>query len=394
MCYAIPGRVVNISGKQVILEYFGETKRAFNEFIELTPGDYIYVQGGFVINKITPQEAQETLRLWEELFFKLKEIDLRLSRTGPDLYKTANALRQKHLGNSCCVHGIIEFSNHCQNNCFYCGIRKDNQKLERYRMSVDEIAEAASYAVNTLGFKALVLQSGEDLFYTDEMLVEIVNKIRERCAVLLFISSGERNFETYQKLYQAGARGVLLRFETSKPKLYRKIKPGYELENRVKLIEQLYSLGYLIITGSLIGLPGQTEADIMEDIKLIKDLKAEMYSFGPLIPHPDTPFADLPKPDLELVLKTIARARIFDPEAKIVVTTALETLDKENGARRGLMAGANSLMINVTPKKYRKLYEIYPQRAGSDAEVTEQIKKTIDLLYSLGRAPTDLGSHR
>ena len=391
MCYAIPGKVTAISGNLVTVDYFGETKKARNDFQKIGIGDYIYAQGGFVINKIAEKDALEILESWKELFQELKKIDLKLSRPTNNLFQIANNTRQKHLGNSCCVHGIIEFSNYCQDNCLYCGIRRDNIDLSRYRMPVDEIVATVDHAVNQLGFKALVLQSGEDLWYTDEKLVELVNKIREKCGVLLFMSLGERSFETYKKLYAAGARGVLLRFETSNPKLYQDLRPGRQLETRLELSRQIRDLGYLLITGSIIGLPGSTDEDYLNDLKIAKSLAPEMYSFGPLVPHPKTPLSLQPTIKLVTILEVIARCRIMDPEGKIVVTTALETLYGDNGKRQGLMSGANSLMLNVTPMKYRKLYDIYPNRAGMEKEINNQIKETLSLLRELGRAPTDLG---
>jgi len=390
MCYAIPGKVVEINNNIVTVDYFGEKKKARNEFYELLCGDYVYAQGGFVIQKIPEDEAIEILNTWQEFFFKLQETDLRLTREPKGLHQIANSIRQKYHGNSCCVHGIIEFSNYCRNNCFYCGIRKDNKKLQRYRMDIDEIVDTCDYAVNKLKFKALVLQSGEDLWYDEDKLVDMVKKIRNKCAVLLVLSIGERDIKTYKKLYQSGVRGVLLRFETSNPGLYERYRPGYNLEDRISLIKELREMGYLIFTGFLIGLPGQNEQDILNDIHLTNSLDAEMFSFGPLIPHPETPFRDVRPVSLELVLNTIARARILYPRAKILVVTALETLDKEDGARQGLLSGANSLMINVTPQRYQKLYDIYPVRAGSDEEINTRINNLLQLFYSLGRAPTDI----
>lgn len=423
MCYAIPGKVVEIKENKVTVDYFGEIKYARNEFVSLSLGDYIYAQGGFVIQKISPEDAYEILETWKELFFELKKIDVRLSAVSETdkevpkdflkiidkaaegrslsdkellrllktasnkelnlLYRTANFIRQKYVKNSACVHGIIEFSNHCRNNCLYCGLRRDNQNLQRYRLPPEEIIETVDKAVNQLGFKALVLQSGEDHEYRDEILVEIVKKIKERCAVLLFLSIGERGYDTYKKLYEAGARGVLLRFETSNPELHAKLRPGVKPFGRIEHLKFLHDLGYLIISGGLIGLPDQTEEDLAQDIKLAKELKAEMYSFGPYLPHPSTPLKDCSTPKLDIALKVIAAIRLYAPEAKILVTTALETLDKEKGARMGLLAGAGSMMINLTPEKYRKLYEIYPNKIQSS------IQEVLDLLYSLGRAPTD-----
>jgi biotin synthase len=391
MCYAIPGKVVDIKGNLVVVDYFGEKKKARNEFFELKIGEYIYAQGGFVVQKVEEKDAISILETWKEIFIKLKEVDLRLARETKTLYQIANAKRQKYLGNSCCVHGIIEFSNYCKNDCLFCGIRKSNNKIIRYRMEIDEIVSACEYATNELKFKALVLQSGEDPWYTEEKLVEMVRRIREKCAILLVLSIGERSVDTYKKLYDEGARGVLLRFETGKKDLYKRLKPDSDLDERLELIRNLYKIGYMIFTGFLIGLPGQSGQDIIDDINLTWKLNAEMFSFGPFIPHPETPLKDQPKPSIEMVLNTIARARILYPNSKVVVTTALETLDKKDGARQGLLAGANSLMINVTPEKYRHLYEIYPDRAGSDTNVKDRIKEVLTLLYSLGRAPTDLG---
>ncbi|MBI5417043.1 [FeFe] hydrogenase H-cluster radical SAM maturase HydE, partial [Candidatus Poribacteria bacterium] len=373
MCYAIPGKIVEIKDKIVTVEYFGEKKKAKNEFYDLKLDDYIYAQGGIVIQQIPSDEAESILGTWREIFFKLKETDLRLTREPKTLYQTANAIRHQHTDNSCCIHGIVEFSNYCRNDCHYCGLRLSNKNCDRYRMSIYEIVETCVYAVNKLNFKALVLQSGEDLWYDDDKLVSIVTKIREKCATLIALSLGERSLETYQKLYNAGARAVLLRFETNNPKLYEKIRPGHILKDRIDLIKKLTEMGYLIMTGFLVGLPDQTEQDILSNIELTGTLGTDMFSIGPFIPHPYTPLKDSPSSSIDLMLDTIARSRIRFPESKILATTALETLDTKNGAKRGLLAGANSLMINVTPKKYQKKYELYPNRAGAEEDVKERI---------------------
>ncbi len=428
MCYSIPGRVVETMGRTAVVDYYGEHRTVVNEFEGLAPGEYVYAQGGFIVQRIPGDEAREILDVWKELFFRLKGVDeaksgdakpkaaaefaklvgkaeisgglqvgdiaAMLSAEGPDaeyLALAANRTRKAALGNSCCVHGIIEFSNYCASDCGYCGIRDENKKPERYRMTVDEIAEAALEAVNVHGFRALVLQSGDDPGCTDDMLAEAVSKVREKCPALIIMSVGTRTRECYRRMYEAGARGALIRFETSNPKLYAQLHKGLKasLDERLRAIRDAVELGYVVATGSLIGLPGQTDLDIAGDITLAKTLKAEMHSFGPLIPHPDTPLWECPKPPLRRVLNAIAADRLNDREAKILVTTALETLDGE-GRRRGLMAGANSLMINVTPAKYRMSYSIYPGHARQ-SDVAADIRGTLDLLYSLGRAPTDLG---
>jgi biotin synthase len=422
MCYAIPGKVTAIDGKKVLVDYFGEKKTAINEIVSLKLGDYIYAQGGYVIQTIPEREAIEILETWKELFFELRETDVRLSKRAPQetgvekkvslildkaaegrelkreelltllklekpaecdlLYKTANCLRQKHLSNSCCVHGIIEFSNYCRQDCNYCGVRRSNQTLERYRMDEKEILAAVQEAVEKHGFKALVLQSGEDPEFPAERLAALIEEIKRRFAVLIFVSVGEIGRAGLEELYAAGARGNLLRFETSNPTLYSQLHCGDKLEDRLQDIKDAYNLGYLILTGGLIGLKGQNEENLLDDILLARSLKAEMYSFGPVLPR---------GPATDLVLKVIAVSRLVDPKnAKIVVTTGFETLDPE-ARRKGLLAGANSVMLNVTPQKYRNLYAIYPDRAHMEETIEDQIKSTLELLYSLGRAPTDLG---
>lgn len=430
MCYAIPGRIETIDKNTVILDYFGEKRKAYNELAEVSIGDYIYAQGGFVVNKISASEAESVLSLWKETFFELQEADLKLSQLdlgsgegnkkllaildkasrGVNLerqellyllgledkrqlelfFKTANFLRQKHHKNSCCVHGIIELSNYCRQGCAYCGISYHNKGLRRYRMSKDEVLKAAEKATEEHGFKSLVLQSGEDPDYTIDELADIVKEIRRRFPALIFISFGEVGLDGLEQLYQAGSRGLLMRFETSNPAIYRQVHPGQSLDSRLAHLRKAYSLGYLILTGGLIGLPGQSDEDILNDILLAKELQAEMFSFGPFLPHPNTPFSRLKPAQEQEVMKVLALARLIDKrQVKILVTTALETLSRD-AARGGLLAGANSLMLNVTPLEYRPFYSLYPNRAHQNEDISSQINDTITLLRSLGRAPTDL----
>ncbi|PIR65661.1 MAG: [FeFe] hydrogenase H-cluster radical SAM maturase HydE [Candidatus Omnitrophica bacterium CG12_big_fil_rev_8_21_14_0_65_43_15] len=391
MCYAIPGKITKIDGNIVTLDYFGEERRARNEFYQFALGEYAYAQGGLIVGRIREKEALPALEAWKEVFVKLKEVDRRLAFNPKDLRQTANAERQKHLGNACCVHGIIEFSNYCANNCLYCGIQNSNKKLKRYRMSEEEIVDACDYAVNKLGFKAMVMQSGEDGWYTEEKLINIVSGIRKKCECLLILSIGERSASTYKKFYDLGVRAALLRFETSDEALYTKMRPGHKLQARLNLLRELGRMGYLLMSGFLIGLPGQSEDSIMADIDLTASLGVEMFSFGPFISHPDTPLAKLPSAAMDMALDTIAKARLKYPDAKILATTALESLDKINGLKNALLAGANSLMINVTPPKHQPFYEIYPGHSAKVVDVEKKIEETIALLRSIGRAPADLG---
>jgi biotin synthase len=430
MCYAIPGLVKAFDGKYITVDYFGEEKKAINEIANLAVGDYVYAQGGFVITRVSAREAEATLETWKDLFFELQAIDAKSVEISPwsgkkyekvrglmdqvlaggkisrediryllgisspgekeFLFSAANFLRQQHHKNSCCVHGIIEISNTCAEACHYCGISSFHKTLTRYRMTKDEILEAVRAAVEDHGFKALVLQSAEDPGRSVDELADIVKEIKKRFGVLIFISFGEIGFEGLEKLYAAGARGLLLRFETSDPALYARYHPGCSLEERIAHIKKANDLGYLIVTGSLIGLPGQTLESLARDIELAGELNVEMLSMGPFLPHPATPLAKSPSPSVEDVAQVLAVARFaLRPDVKILVTTGFETLSPE--ARRvGLMAGANSVMLNVTPVEKRALYNIYPGRAHQDDTIDAQVQETIKMLEGLGRAPTDL----
>ena len=432
MCYAIPGKIKELKGNVAVLDYFGELRKAHYEMTDLRVGEYVYAQGGYVINKVPLRDAEEILSAWKTMFFELQEVDLRLSRAGIEkisadaavkrildeamegkspskeellyllkcrdgaslalFFKAANFLRQKYLKNACCVHGILEISSHCKENCLYCGISTHHQSLSRYRMTPEEIVATACEAVTEYGFKALVLQSGEDPGYSVDQLAQVVRTIKEKAPCLIFISFGEIGMPGLQKLYDAGARGLLMRFETSNPKLYAKLHPGHLLETRLEHLRRAHAMGYLIVTGGLIGLPEQTLADIAGDLYLAQELHAEMYSFGPFLPHPETPLGKIPPVQDAEVLKVIAAARLLDPkEARILVTTAFETLSPD-ARMQGLLAGANSVMLNITPVEYRERYTIYPNRVYARETIRKQIDETLALLKSLGRAPTDLGA--
>jgi len=430
MCYAIPGNVKCIAGNLITVDYFGEERKARNDFYDLQVGDYVYAQGGFVVQKIDEKDAEEILDTWKELFFELKETDVRLSRLyndkpnldknflkiidratygksishqealrlllseDPDeidvLHKSANFIRQKFLGNACCVHGIIEFSNICKSQCAYCGIRSSNTSLKRFSLSINDILDVVADAVKRFGFKGIVLQSGEDPSYKSEEIIDLIKKIRDNSPVFIFLSIGEREEELYRKAFDAGARAVLFRFETSDHKLYSELHPDSSLENRIRYLDLFKDIGYIIATGSLIGLPGQKAESIINDFMYAKELGCDMYSFGPFIPHPDTPLSSYDAPNAGYVLKALSVLRLIDPYGKILVTTALESLNPQ-ARQLALMGGANSIMLNLTPNDYVGLYDIYPNRATVDVSVEKQIEDALRLLKSIGRAPTDLG---
>lgn len=426
MCYAIPAKVTKIVGNKAEIDYFGEKRAILLDLDNIQIGDYVYAQGGVLVRKIPEDEALEILKVWEKIFFELKATDKALAKIDAEkippnildilhkidlrktlkkeemlallelqdpnelkvLYEVANNVRQREHGNASCVHGIIEFSNYCSNNCHYCGIRQERNIL-RYRMSIEEIISTAKKAIDDYGFKAIVLQSGEDYWYDDVKLETIVKEIR-KFGVLIFLSLGSRSIATYEKLYAAGARAVLIRFETSNQAIFQQLRPNTNLDSRIALIKNLKKIGYVIATGFILGLPGETNEDIVNNILLTRYLEPDMYSFGPLIPTKNTPLAKSSKISKDLVLKTIALVRFVDSNSNILVTSALETLDK-NARQEALLAGANSMMINITPTKYKQLYSIYDNRVGADIAIESSVKATVDLLYSLGRAPTDLG---
>lgn len=426
MCYAIPAQLISIDGDVGVIDYFGERRKILIDLPEVRVGDYVYAQGGVLVRKIPKEEALTILAHWQKIFFELKKTDEALSKIDPEkldsnalaifkkidlrktlsksellsllklekpeelsvLYEIANNIRQREHGNASCVHGIIEFSNYCSANCFYCGIRKDRE-LPRYRMTVEEIIAAAKNAVDRHGFKAIVLQSGEDFWYADDKLETIVRALRQM-GILIFLSLGMRSKETYRKLYEAGARAALLRFETTNEKSFSMLRPGTSLTERIELIKYLKELKYVLATGFIIGLPGDTNEDLVNNILMTRYLAPDMYSFGPFIPAQDTPLSNYSKVTKHDVLKAISLARFVDSNSNILVTTALETLDF-NAKKEALLAGANSLMINITPQQYQHLYAIYDNKAGISKSTDEEINNLTELLYSLGRAPTDLG---
>ena len=301
-------------------------------------------------------------------FYK-EDIIFLLGLNGKDmdkLFKKADLVREKYIGNDVFIRGILEFSNYCKNNCLYCGIRKDNSKLKRYRIKSSKIIEIAENAVNNLGFKTVLLQSGEDEYYSCEVILDLIKGILEKCDCRIALSIGERDIEEYRKFYSAGARRCLIRFETSNKELFDKLHLGSvtkdSYDKRISLIKELKKIGYRVGSGSMIGLPGQTIEDMAEDILVYNRLGINMAGMGPFICHPDTPLSDNPDGTFLMSLKMIAVTRLVCKDIFISATTALQTLNKSNGRELALQAGANLLMPNITPKKYREMYQLYPNK--------------------------------
>ncbi|MBS5970095.1 MAG: [FeFe] hydrogenase H-cluster radical SAM maturase HydE [Clostridium perfringens] len=299
------------------------------------------------------QKAKETHELSrDEIIALLKDDSI-----NEELFKAADEVRKKYLGDEVHLRGLIEFTNICKRNCMYCGLRKDNKNLNRYRLSHEEIIDFAKKAVS-YGYKTLVLQGGEDDYYTVERLVPIVKDLKA-LGVALTLSIGERPFKEYEALKKAGADRFLLRIETTDRELYEELDPGMSHENRIQCLKNLRKLGYEVGSGCLVGLPGQKIESLADDILFFKELDVDMNGIGPFIPNEDTPLKDAEGGQFELALKVMAIVRLLLPDINIPATTAMETLNKQ-GRVIALQCGANVVMPNVTEGEYRKLYALYP----------------------------------
>jgi len=295
---------------------------------------------------------------------ELKDLEHILSLSGQDelneLFSFADNVRKKFCGDGIVLRGIIEFSNFCVRECFYCGLNKNNHMLERYRMNKEELLKAVEYLVSC-NIKTVVLQSGEDKGLDLSWLRDVILEIKSRFDIAVTLSVGERNEDDYSLLRQAGADRYLLKIETSDEDLYSPMHPQMDFKQRLGALDVLRKLGYQVGSGNIIGLPGQTLKTIARDIIFFKREDFDMIGIGPFIPHQHTQLAGEQKGDVNLTLKTIALTRIVTKNAYIPATTALGSLDKDYRLD-GLKCGANVLMPNFTPQPYRKLYEIYPQK--------------------------------
>lgn len=276
-----------------------------------------------------------------------------------ELFKAADRVREKYVGNEVHLRALIEFSNICKCNCFYCGLRSENKNTDRYRLSNEEILNLAQKAIS-YGYRTIVMQSGEDKYFTAEILADIIKKIKSFSPTpAITLSIGECSREEYEILKHAGADRFLLRIETTDKELYKKLHPNMDFDNRVRCLKDLGELGYEVGTGCLVGLPEQTLSSLADDILFFKEINADMIGIGPFIPHKDTPLKDAKGGSFELALKVMAITRLLMPEINIPATTAMETLNP-NGRLIALQSGANVVMPNATEGEYRKKYEIYP----------------------------------
>ncbi len=287
------------------------------------------------------------------------------------LFSTADEVRKSFYGKDVYLRGLIEFTNCCKNNCYYCGIRKDNSKAQRYRMDRSEILSSCNKGYE-LGFRTFVLQGGEDPFFTDEKICGIVSEIKRRypdCAVTLSI--GEKSRESYRSFFDAGASRYLLRHEAASGSLYKKLHPDeMDLENRKRCLFDLKDIGYQVGAGFMVGSPFQTMNDIVEDLRFLQSLRPDMIGIGPFISHHDTPFCNYENGNLSLTLRLISILRLLFPYALIPATTALGTIHPQ-GRELGLKAGANVVMPNLSPKEVKEKYLLYDNKICINEDSSE-----------------------
>ncbi|HUN55289.1 MAG TPA: [FeFe] hydrogenase H-cluster radical SAM maturase HydE [Smithella sp.] len=310
----------------------------------------------------------------------------------PDLFAAADRVRHEQVGDEIYLRGIIEFSNYCDRNCLYCGLRRGNANLSRYRMTDDEILATAKQ-IKKAGVPTVVLQSGEDSFYSQDIVCRLIERIREETDLIITLSIGERALNDYQVFQQAGANRYLLKHETASRELYKYLRPGCDWENRLQCLRRLKELGFETGTGNMVGLPGQTPEILADDLLVMKLLDADMLGIGPFIAHPDTPLDGIENDDLELTLRALATARLLTRDTNIPATTALATLHPQ-GRLLALKAGANVVMPDFTPDIYKTRYDIYPGRkdVGSAQDIIRRLEKDFQsigrtLLYSVGNRP-------
>lgn len=314
-----------------------------------------------------------------------KLIDGRTAEDFSLLSEYARKRCQEFYGDRVFMRGLIEFSSCCKNDCLYCGLRRSNKNAERYRLTPDEILSCCDQGYK-LGFRTFVLQGGEDNFYSDEIFCGIIGSIKEKypdCAVTL--SLGERSEESYKRLFDAGADRYLLRHETADKEHYSKLHPGnMSFENRIECLKSLKKIGYQTGCGFMVGSPYQTTDCIVKDLRFIKEFKPHMVGIGPFIPHKDTPFGDKAAGSLELTLFLLSLIRLMLPKVLLPATTALGTIDP-TGREKGILAGANVVMPNLSPVGVRKKYSLYDNKICTGDEAAECVQCLKKRINSTGR---------
>ncbi len=333
-----------------------------------------------IISLIDKLERDKTLTKGE--FVEI--IDNHTPETDEYLFEKARKVRERYYGKDVYIRGLIEFTNYCKNDCYYCGIRRSAKQAERYRLTKEQILSCCEQGYS-LGFRTFVLQGGEDGFYTDDKLIEIISDIKAAypdCAITLSI--GEKSRESYEAYFKAGADRYLLRHETADCEHYGKLHPeSLTLENRKKCLSDLKDIGFSTGCGFMVGSPFQTSENLAEDLLYISELKPHMVGIGPFIPHHDTPFADKTAGTLEMTLLMLGLVRLILPSVLLPSTTALGTIDPK-GREKGILAGANVVMPNLSPTDVRKKYLLYDNKICTGDEAAECIKCLSNRMESVG----------
>lgn len=300
------------------------------------------------------------------------------------LFSKASQMRKKYYGDNIYIRGLIEISSYCKNDCYYCGIRASNKYAQRFRLMPEQILSCCDKGYE-LGFRSFVLQGGEDVFYTDKLICSIVSSIKEKypdCAVTL--SMGEKNAESYLSYRRAGADRYLLRHETANSIHYGKLHPkNMSLKNRKECLFNLKKAGFQVGAGFMVGSPFQTMENLIEDLRFLQELQPEMIGIGPFISHKDTSFSQYGNGSAELTLRMIAIIRLMFPAVLLPATTALATL-LPDGRERGIKAGANVLMPNLSPVETREKYSLYDNKIHSGEEAAESLKYLKQKISSAG----------
>lgn len=327
-------------------------------------------------------------KLLNERSLSVSEYEALIENRTPEiqelLQREADKIRKEIYGNKVYIRGLIEVSNICKNNCYYCGIRGGNENCQRYRLTPVEILECCKTGYE-LGFRTFVMQGGEDGFFTDDVVCDLVKKIKSLypdCAVTL--SLGERSRESYQRLFDAGADRYLLRHEAVNSELYGKWHPEeLKLENRLQCLKNLKEIGFQTGCGFMVGAPYQTSRHIAEDLKFIEEFKPQMCGIGPFIPHKDTQFRDFSKGSAELTCYLLSIVRIILPRVLLPATTALGTAEND-GRERGITAGANVVMPNLSPSSVRSKYALYDNKISTGAESAQHIEELKEKMAKIG----------
>ena len=317
----------------------------------------------------------------EELRFLIENRDEESTQL---LCALARKRATEHYGNKIFVRALIEMTNYCRNDCLYCGIRRSNKNAQRYRLTKEEIMECCSEGYS-LGFRTFVLQGGEDMYYTDDMMTDIIASIRAEypdCAITL--SLGEKSRESYQRFFDAGANRYLLRHETADTAHYGMLHPAeLSLANRMECLKNLKEIGYQTGAGSMVGSPFQTVDNIVSDLLFIKEFAPHMVGMGPFIPHHDTPFAHEKAGSAELTLFLLALVRLMNPKVLLPATTALGTI-KGGGREMGVLAGCNVVMPNISPMSVRRKYMLYDNKLNADTETEAAYEAVKNSMKAIG----------